>query len=425
MIKLPDEQVGHPVYFPRVQERLVRLDHASDGAGGSRRRGAITGVTPPCRTRTPHLRSQAACLADWMRLEQTPGVGPRDAPRACSPHFGIPRRCLRAAMPRWPAVVGAATGARLLRRRAEPAWPALDARRSPGWPRPATICSPWTTRAIRRCCTNRRSAAAAVRHRARRTAGAARAGHRRQPQRQRPGQRQRARVRPGLAERRPDHRVRAGAGHRRRRPPRRAGRRGATVAVVGTGADRVYPRAQPRAGAAHRRGRLHASASIALGTPPLPANFPRRNRIISGLSRGVLVVEAAAESGSLITARHGRRAGPRCVRHSRLDPLAAVQGLPHADQARAPNWSNRPPTCCRNCACRPCRAWPAGAGRAPRQMPTTARRCWPRSATGRSTRDTLAAPHGGLAPGALAARPADAGTGGPAGTLARRIVPAD
>ncbi|MGZ5200601.1 MAG: DNA-processing protein DprA [Telluria sp.] len=77
---------------------------------------------------------------------------------------------------------------------------------------------------------------------------------------------------------------------------------GSTVAVVGTGIDRVYP-------ARHRElARCIAEdgcivSEYALGTAPLANNFPRRNRIISGLSAGVLVVEAAAESGSLITAR--------------------------------------------------------------------------------------------------------------------------
>jgi DNA processing protein len=75
-----------------------------------------------------------------------------------------------------------------------------------------------------------------------------------------------------------------------------------TVAIIGTGADIVYP--------ARNRDLAHAIAEsgaivsiFPLGTPALAANFPRRNRIISGLARGVLVVEAAMQSGSLITAR--------------------------------------------------------------------------------------------------------------------------
>jgi DNA processing protein len=77
---------------------------------------------------------------------------------------------------------------------------------------------------------------------------------------------------------------------------------GSTVAVIGTGADIVYP-ARNRA-LAHRIAEHGCIVSeYPLGMPALPANFPRRNRIISGLSRGVLVVEAAAQSGSLITAR--------------------------------------------------------------------------------------------------------------------------
>jgi DNA processing protein len=77
---------------------------------------------------------------------------------------------------------------------------------------------------------------------------------------------------------------------------------GATIAVVGTGLDIVYP--------AKHRDLAHQIAKhgliiseFALGTPSKPQNFPKRNRIISGLSLGCLVVEANLKSGSQITAR--------------------------------------------------------------------------------------------------------------------------
>jgi DNA processing protein len=75
-----------------------------------------------------------------------------------------------------------------------------------------------------------------------------------------------------------------------------------SIAVVGTGPDRVYP-AKNRALALELAERGAIISEFPPGTPPLRENFPRRNRLISGLARGVLVVEATLSSGSLITAR--------------------------------------------------------------------------------------------------------------------------
>lgn len=86
-------------------------------------------------------------------------------------------------------------------------------------------------------------------------------------------------------------------------------RDGPTVAFIGTGIDRVYP-AQHHALARSIVARGGAIASeFALGTPPNPFNFPRRNRLIAAAALGILVVEAAAQSGSLITARQAADLG--------------------------------------------------------------------------------------------------------------------
>lgn len=97
-----------------------------------------------------------------------------------------------------------------------------------------------------------------------------------------------------------------------------------SVAIVGTGLDRVYP-ARNKALAHQLVERGLIVSEFALGTPPLPGHFPRRNRLISGLSRGVLVVEAAPDSGSLITARVATEQGRE---------VFAIPGSIHSPLAR-------------------------------------------------------------------------------------------
>ncbi len=94
--------------------------------------------------------------------------------------------------------------------------------------------------------------------------------------------------------------------------------------MVGTGLDRVYPKAHHAL--AHRIARHGVLVSeYAPGTPPLTANFPRRNRLIAGLANGTLVVEAALQSGSLITARLASEQGKE---------VFAIPGSIHTPQAR-------------------------------------------------------------------------------------------
>ena len=94
--------------------------------------------------------------------------------------------------------------------------------------------------------------------------------------------------------------------------------------MVGTGLDRVYPKRH--LDLAHRIAEQGLLLSeFALGTPPLAAHFPLRNRIIAGLAKGTLVVEAALQSGSLITARLAAEAGR---------DVFAIPGSIHSPQSR-------------------------------------------------------------------------------------------
>jgi DNA processing protein len=97
-----------------------------------------------------------------------------------------------------------------------------------------------------------------------------------------------------------------------------------SIAVVGTGLDKVYPAANREL--AHQLSLKGTIVSeFPLGTPPLPSNFPRRNRIISGLSLACLVVEASLQSGSLITARMALEQGR---------DVFAIPGSIHSTQSK-------------------------------------------------------------------------------------------
>ncbi|MCK9563341.1 MAG: DNA-processing protein DprA, partial [Bacteroidales bacterium] len=105
--------------------------------------------------------------------------------------------------------------------------------------------------------------------------------------------------------------------------------RGKTVAVFGTGIDICYPRQHRNLAQAILDGGGTLVSEFPLGLTPKRENFPQRNRIISGLGLGVLVVEAARGSGSLITARLAMEQGRE---------VFAMPGSVHNPQARGCHW---------------------------------------------------------------------------------------
>ncbi|MDR2008076.1 MAG: DNA-processing protein DprA, partial [Alphaproteobacteria bacterium] len=100
-----------------------------------------------------------------------------------------------------------------------------------------------------------------------------------------------------------------------------------TVAVLGCGVDVIYPRENKKL---YESIVEHGAviSEFPIGTSPLPYHFPKRNRIISGMSRGVLVVEAAENSGSMITAKEALDQGRE---------VFAIPGDPSDDRSSGPN----------------------------------------------------------------------------------------
>lgn len=103
---------------------------------------------------------------------------------------------------------------------------------------------------------------------------------------------------------------------------------GGTIAVLGTGIDIIYPTAHTKLASDILEHQGLLLSEFGPGTPAVASHFPRRNRIVAGLSRGVLVIEAALKSGSLITARLANEMGRE---------VFAIPGSIHAPLSRGPH----------------------------------------------------------------------------------------
>ncbi len=269
-------------------------------------------------------------LADWIRLDNTPGVGPATARRLLA-HFGLPAAIFSADLSRLRQLVSESVAQALL---SSPS-PALTALidRTLSWAQAngnailtladsdypqslLTICDPPTLLYAKGQLDllNQRPALAIVGSRNATQQGRLNAGRFAESFSQAGWM-----VVSGLA-----LGIDTAAHEGSLRAFTSMSAAGSTVAVIGTGIDIVYPSRNREL--AHRIAEHGCLLSeYALSTPATAANFPRRNRLISGLSRGILVVEAAAQSGSLITARTALEQGRE---------VFAIPGSIHSPLAR-------------------------------------------------------------------------------------------
>jgi DNA processing protein len=259
--------------------------------------------------------------ADWLRLTLIPGIG-GETQRKLLTAFGLPDGDLLC----WPQALALSSATKPRDSCSTPTITPPSSKRLPGRKHPASTWSVWPTPSIPRLCcrfpTHRRcstSAAASIcsTRRLWRSSVAATPRHK--------VARNAERFAAALAE--AGLTITSGlalgidaAAHRGAAECRS----GNTVAFIGTGIDRIYPAAN-RQLAIEIAPKAAIISEFPLGTPPVAANFPRRNRLIAGFSLGALVVEATVDSGSLITARLASEQGRE---------VFAIPGSIHSPQSR-------------------------------------------------------------------------------------------